>query len=109
MSIDAPGAGKILTVLSTSWQLNYNSVVFDQGTFRLRYVGNSLAIVRGSNFLGGSADRHAVMSPAETLSAYEDVANTQIEFFLETDDATTGDSTVELSMLYYITDFSSIT
>jgi len=97
--VDAPGAGRTISVLSATAYLDYNSVAYTGGADLILTYGTA-AIVTFDGILALTADSVAVASPAGTETSATFV-NSTVQ--VTADDApAAGDSPVSIYVVYTV-------
>ena len=106
--ISAPGAGKIINILSVFTRLNFNSAAYAANTsLRLKYVGAAYDALVDSSILVSGASR--VLRWDQAISTTVSATNTQmidnvgIQITVNTGNPTTGDSSLDYYIYYVIT------
>ena len=110
--IAAPGAGKMIQLISYAAFLDFNSVAYATNlAFRIIYAGSSEVIVQAnSSFINATGDANLLLSPLEAQTqAAEDQMNKAVQAFINTGDPTAGNSDIKTQILYTIVDFTAIT
>lgn len=107
--IAAPGAGLGIEIISCSTQLNWGSVAFDANDFEIACstAGAGAAQFRHDpGFLSATADAFARMQLKFDSDAIQVVENDSVVLRTPADSVATGDSTIDVFVIYRIIDLT---
>jgi len=101
--ISAPGAGKVIEVLSGSVNFQYGTVAFDSGSTAFGLQINTAATYQfaANGYLNGTSNVFALIGVTYSNTT-QLVANEPLNFVLLGADATVGDSTMDIYINYRI-------
>jgi hypothetical protein len=101
--IAAPGAGKVIEVVSAMFNFQYGTTAFDSGSATFELITNTATTeqFRSAGILNGTSNVFRKLDQISSTTT-QIVANEPLNFALTGADATVGDSTMDLYINYRI-------
>ena len=101
--ISAPGAGKVIEVVSAMFNFQYGTTAFDSSSSTFELITNTATTeqFRSAGILNGTSDVFRKFDQISSTTT-QIVANEPLNFVLTGSDATVGDSTMDIYINYRI-------